>query len=331
MHPRPYESVLDLIGRTPILHLRSLDAPGRGSVFVKLEVLNPGGSVKDRPALRMVEAAEASGQLRPGGTIIEPTAGNTGIGLALVGVQRGYRVILVVPAKFSREKMLLMEALGAEVELTPAEDRMVGAIARARELAASTPGAYVPQQFENPGNPEVHYATTGAEFWEQMEGRIDALAIGAGTGGTFTGVARYVKERNPAARAVLVEPEGSVFGGGAAGTHRVEGIGNSFWPEILDRSLIDEVVTITDAESYDMVRRLARAEGLLVGGSTGANVLAAQRLAATLPAGARVVTIAPDGMDRYLSRGPAGDSLAPPSRVVASLEETPARGTAAGR
>ncbi len=326
MHDTPYESVLDLIGQTPVLHLRSLDEEGRAQIFAKLEFQNPGGSVKDRPALAMIQAAEASGRLRPGATLIEPTAGNTGIGLALVGVSRGYRVIMVVPAGFSREKMLVMEALGAEIVLTPNEERMAGAIARARELATEVPGAFIPQQFENRANPDCHHAGTGAELWRQMDGRIDAVVIGAGTGGTFTGVARYVKERAPEARAVLVEPEGSIFGGGAAGPHRVEGIGNSFWPEVLDRELVDEVLTISDRESFEMVRHLARREGLLVGGSAGANVEAARQVAARLPAGARVATVIPDGMERYLSRGPGGDSEAPPSPAVAGQKAAAARG-----
>jgi cysteine synthase A len=318
----PYESILDLIGQTPVLHLRSLDQPGAGEVYAKLEFHNPGGSIKDRPALAMIRAAEAAGELIQGATIIEPTAGNTGIGLALVGVALGYRVILVVPAGFSAEKVLLMEALGAEVVLTPSEKRMTGAIDKAHELAAAMGDAFVPQQFENRANPEGHYRGTGAEIWRQMAGRIDAVVIGAGTGGTFTGVARYVKERNPSAKAVLVEPQGSVFAGGSPGSHRVEGIGNSFWPGALDRALVDDVMTITDAESFDMVRYLARREGLLVGGSSGANVEAARRVAGQVAASGRVITVIPDAMERYLSRGPAGDSEAPPSPTVAGLDPT---------
>lgn len=307
MHERPYESILDLIGQTPVLHLRKVSPEGAAGIYAKLELHNPGGSIKDRPALQMILDAEAAGLLRPGATIIEPTAGNTGIGLALVGAARGYAVIVVLPEGFSREKFMLMESLGARVVQTPAAARMPGAINEARRLAAEIPGSFVPQQFENISNPDVHYHTTGNEIWEQMEGRIDALAIGAGTGGTFTGVVRYVKERNPDALAILVEPEGSIFSGGEPGTHRVEGIGNSFWPEVLDRSLVDEVMMIPDEESYAMVRRLARQEGLLAGGSSGANVAAALAVARRLPPEARVVTIIPDGMERYLSRGPEGD------------------------
>jgi cysteine synthase A len=310
MHDTPYESVLDLIGRTPILHLRSLDAPSGGKVYAKLEWWNPGGSIKDRPALEMIRDAEADGRLSPGMTIVEPTAGNTGIGLALVGVARGYRVVLVMPEGFSREKIMIMEALGAEVVLTPEADRMKGAIARAKDLVHAIPGAFMPQQFENPSNPRGHYRRTAEEIWGQMAGAIDAVVIGAGTGGTFTGVARYVKERSPRALAVLVEPEGSIFGGGEPGPHRVEGIGNSFWPAILDRSLIDEIMMITDVESFDMVRHLARREGVLAGGSGGANAEAARRVALRLPAGSHVITVIPDGMERYLSKGPAGDARA---------------------
>ncbi|MFQ5670810.1 MAG: PLP-dependent cysteine synthase family protein [Acidobacteriota bacterium] len=320
MHDRPYESVLDLIGETSVLHVKSLDSPGGGQVYAKLEFQNPGGSVKDRPALHMIRAAEAAGLLRPGTTIIEPTAGNTGIGLAMVGAALGYQVILVMPAGVSREKILLMEALGADIVFTRREERMAGAIARARSLAAERDDVFMPQQFENPANPEGHYRTTGAEAWRQMDGRIDAVVVGGGSGGTFTGVARYVKERNPQAKAILVEPEGSIFAGGLPGCHRVEGIGNSFWPEVLERSLMDAVVTIQDKESYDMVRHLARREGLLVGGSSGANAVAAQRVAVAMEGQGRVVTVFPDGMERYLSRGPAGDSEALSSPILAESQ-----------
>ena len=330
MHDTPYDSVLDLIGATPLLRLRSLDGPGQGSIYAKLEMFNPGGSVKDRAALQMILDAEEAGHLQPGGTIVEPTAGNMGIGLAIVGAARGYRVILVVPARFSREKLLLMEALGAELVLTPAAERMPGAIARAQELAATIPDAFVPQQFTNPSNPMVHYRTTAREIWEQMGERVDAVVIGAGTGGTFTGVSRYMKKRSPQVRAVLVEPEGSIFGGGDPGPHRVEGIGNAFWPEVLDRTLIDEVITVADGEAFEMVRHLARREGILVGGSAGANVVAARSVAAGLPEGAHVVTVAPDPMERYLSRGPAGDSQAAPPATLEHLEPEVPTGSAPG-
>ena len=298
-----YESALDLIGETPILHLRSFDRPGAASLFAKLEHLNPGGSVKDRTALGMIQDAEARGLLKPGATIVEPTAGNTGIGLALAGALLGYRVILVVPEKYSREKKQIMTALGATLEITPTADGMPGAVNRAKEIAAATPGAFVPQQFENRANPEMHYRTTAREIWQQMQGKIDALVLGAGTGGTFSGVARYVKERNPGVRAILVESEGSVLGGGEAAPHKVEGIGNSFVPKTLDRDLVDEVVAVTDRDAFATSGLLARREGILVGGSSGAAAFAAARVAERLGAGRRIVTLFTDIADRYLSQG----------------------------
>ncbi len=297
------ESALDLIGETPILHLRSYDRPRAASIFAKLEFLNPGGSVKDRAALGMIQEAEKRGLLRPGSTLVEPTAGNTGIGLALVGTLRGYKVILVVPEKYSREKKQVMKALGATLVSTPTEDGMPGAVKKAQEIAAATPGAFLPQQFENPANPEMHYRTTAREIWQQMQGRIDALVLGAGTGGTITGVTRYVKERNPGVRAVLVESEGSVLGGGTAAPHKVEGIGNSFMPKILDRSLIDEVVAVTDRDAFATVVLLARREGLLVGGSSGAAAFAAARVAEQIGPGRKIVTLFPDIAERYVSQG----------------------------
>ena len=297
------ESALDLIGETPILHLRSFDRPDSASIFAKLEYLNPGGSVKDRAALGMILEAEKRGHLRPGSTIVEPTAGNTGIGLALVGTLRGYKVILVVPEKYSREKKQIMMALGATLVSTSTEDGMAGAVKKAQEIAAATPGGFLPQQFENPANPDMHYRTTAREIWQQMQGKIEALVLGAGTGGTITGVTRYVKERNPGVRSVLVESEGSVLGGGTAAPHKVEGIGNSFLPKILDRSLIDEVVAVTDRDAFATVHLLARREGLLVGGSSGAVAFAAARVAEQIGPGRKIVTLFSDGSERYLSQG----------------------------
>jgi cysteine synthase len=304
---RVVESILDLIGRTPLLRLQPLEPTGGGQIWAKLEYLNPGGSVKDRAALGMVLAAEAAGRLRPGSTIIEPTAGNTGIGLALIGRQRGYRVILVVPANFSREKMILMQALGGELVITPPDDGIKGAIARAHELARSIPDAYVPQQFENPANPHYHHDVTAAELWEQSGGRADAIVIGGGTGGTFTGVIRYFRERGSRARAVLVEPQGSIWGGGPAGPHRVEGIGSSFWPGTLDRSLIDEIITVTDDDAFETNRMLMRECGVLGGGSSGAAVHAAIAVASQLGPEGRVLTMIPDGAERYMSHGVYGE------------------------
>ncbi len=298
-----YESALDLIGKTPILHLRSFDRPDAARIYAKLEFLSPGGSVKDRAALGMILDAERRGLLKKGATIVEPTAGNTGIGLALVGTLRGYRVILVVPEKYSREKRLLMKALGGDLVITPTSEGMPGAIRRAQEIVRETPGAFLPHQFENPANPEIHYRTTAPEIDEQMQGRVDALVLGAGSGGTFVGVARFFKERRPGLLAVLVESEGSVYGGGPAGPHKVEGIGNSFVPKILDRSLVDEVMTITDRDAFRVVARLAREEGILVGGSAGAVACAAERVARRLGPGKTIVTLFSDGSERYLSQG----------------------------
>ncbi len=301
--PRMADSILDFVGNTPLLRLGRFTPPGCAAIYAKLEFLNPGGSVKDRAALGMIEAAEAAGKLRPGSTIIEPTAGNTGVGLALIGISRGYRVTVVVPEKFVGPKTAVMNALGAEVVLTPTEKGMPGAIAKAKELAASIKDAFVPQQFENPANPEFHYKTTAAEIFEQL-GRVpDAVVIGAGTGGTFSGIARFFKERNPLVLGVLVEPQGSIWGGGPQAPYKVEGIGNSFWPGALDRSLVDEIKTVPDADSFAAVKALARTEGLLVGGSSGAAAVAARDVARSLGEGRTVVTLFADGFERYLGKG----------------------------
>ena len=300
---RVADGVLELIGETPLLRLRRYAKEAGAVLHAKLEFLNPGGSVKDRAALGMIDAAERAGRLRPGATIIEPTAGNTGVGLALIGISRGYRVIVVVPEKFVGAKTVVMGILGAEVILTPTEKGIQGAIEKARELAAKMANAFVPQQFDNPDNPAFHYATTAPEIHAQLGRLPDALVLAAGTGGTFTGVARYFKERDEHVRAVLVEPQGSVWGGGAPGPHKVEGIGNSFWPGALDRTLIDEVQTVTDDQSFAAVKELARTEGLLVGGSSGAAAHAARDVAHRLGRGAVLVTLFPDGFERYLGKG----------------------------
>ena len=300
---RVAESVTDLVGETPLLHLRKIASPGTANLFAKLEYLNPGGSVKDRAAIGIISRAEEQGLLRKGSTIIEATAGNTGVGLALIGVSRGYRVALFVPEKFSQEKVMLMRALGAEVTRTPDAEGMEGAIRRARELAAGTPNSFLAGQFENLANPDYHYQTTGREIFEQMEGRIDAVVIGAGTGGTFTGVARYIKERVPGVLAVAVEPQGSILGGGPKGDHKIEGIGASFMPKTFDEALADEIVTVRDPEAFATVGELARKEGVFSGSSGGANVYAAIQIAKRLGTGKRVVTIIPDSAERYLSKG----------------------------
>jgi cysteine synthase len=298
------ESILDLIGQTPLLHLSRFVQPPLADVYAKIEWLNPGGSVKDRAALGMILDAEEKGLLQPGGTIIEPTAGNTGIGLALVGVARGYRVILCVPRGFAEEKMKLIEVLGGEIEYVSCEVGMKGAIARSRELAADIEKSFIPQQFENTANPCFHELTTGREIVEQMNGRIDAVVIGAGTSGTFCGVSRAVKKFNPDVLCVLVEPEGSIYGGGPPGPKKIEGIGQKdFIPKIFDAQLADEIMMVLDDEVCAALKKIARVEGLLGGWSTGAAAAAAYKVAARLGPGKRVITIFPDGAERYRSQG----------------------------
>lgn len=298
------ESVIDLIGQTPLLHLTRFAPPPLADIYAKLECFNPGGSVKDRAALGMIQDAEQRGVLQPGGTIIEPTAGNTGIGLALVGVARGYRVILCVPRGYAVEKMKLMEALGGEIEYVPAEAGMKGAIACAQEMARKIPGSFVPQQFENPANPNVHEQATASEIIEQLQKPIDAVVIGAGTSGTFVGVSRALKKRNCETLCVLVEPEGSIYGGKPAGPKKIEGIGQKdFIPSIFDSELADEIMMVTDDEACSAMRRLGKTEGILGGWSTGAAAAAAYKIAERLGAGKTVVTVFPDNAERYLSQG----------------------------
>jgi len=276
---------------------------GTARIFAKLEWLNPGGSVKDRIAAAMLDDAERSGLLKPGGTIVEPTSGNTGVALAMLAAVRGYRCVVVMPEGYGEVKSRLMAALGAEVVRTPAKDLMSGAIARAREIVASTPGAFLPNQFSNAANPRIHYETTGPEIWESAGGRVDAWVSGVGTTGTFTGVARLLRERNPELLRVAVEPQGSILGGGENGPHAVEGVGLSFFPEVLDKGQIDEIVTIDDPTAFAMCHRLAREEGLLAGGSSGLAAAAALRIAERLGPGKVVVTLFPDGAERYPGQG----------------------------
>ena len=285
-----------------MLRLKRMLPPTSADVFAKLEYLNPGGSVKDRAAIGIIRRAEREGRLHPGGVIVEATAGNTGIGLALIGVNRGYRVALFVPQRFSEEKVKIMRALGAEVTRTPDEEAMLGAIRRAQQFAAETPGSFMAGQFENPANPEYHYETTAEEMFEQMEGRIDAMVIGSGTAGTFTGVARFLKKRNPKTLTIAVETQGSVLGGGPPGKHKVEGIGASFIPKNFDRSVCDEILMVSDKDAFDTVNQLAAKEGVLSGSSGGANVFAASQVAKRLGSGKRVVTMIPDSAERYLSK-----------------------------
>ena len=301
------DSIVDCIGSTPLVELGRFHAAEAGcGIFAKLEYLNPGGSVKDRIGKSMIEAAERRGELAPGGTIIEPTAGNTGIGLALVAAVRGYRCVFVVPERFSQEKQTLMRAMGAEIVPTPTKEGMEGAIARARQLAEETPGAVVMQQFANPANAAAHYETTGPEIWAQMRGRVDVAVLGAGTGGTFAGVVRYLKERNPQLVGVIVQPHGATLGKGFAGSHKTEGIGIDCMEtaELLDEALIDRMLVVKDEDAHAAVLELARMEGMLVGSSSGAAAYAARLVAReTAQAGARIVTLFADGGDRYLSKG----------------------------
>ncbi len=299
---RVAEEITELVGETPVLRLRKLSPADGAEIYAKLEYLNPGGSIKDRAALGMITRAEQAGRLKPGATIFEATAGNTGVGLALIGSGRGYKTVLAVPEGFSQEKVTLMEALGAEVIRTPKADGMTGAIHYVTERAARTPNSFVAGQFENQDNPNFHYETTARELYDQLGGEIDAVVIGCGTGGTFTGVARYLKERNPKTLAIAVETQGSVLGGGPHGEHEVEGIGASFIPKTFDGSLADEIIAVNDHDAFDMVKKLAAIEGVLAGSSAGANVFAAIGIAKRLGPGKRVATIIPDSAERYLSK-----------------------------
>lgn len=296
------DDIRDLVGNTPLLRIGHFELPPGVSIYAKLEYLSPGGSVKDRAGLYMIREAERAGLLGPGSTIIEPTAGNTGIGIALAALGRGYRVLFVVPEKFSVEKQELMRALGAEIIHTPTADGMEGAIREARRLANEIPGSFVPNQFTNQANPLAHYETTGPEIWHQLGGKVDVAVIGVGTGGTLTGVGRYLKERNPGLTVVAVEPEGSVLLGGTPGSHKTEGIGVEFIPETLDMALVDRVITVSDRDAFDMVVRLAAKEGTLVGSSSGAAFYAALTVAGESAPGTDIVVIFPDGSERYLSK-----------------------------
>lgn len=302
---RVYTSAEQLIGNTPLLELTHMEKDqGLGArVLAKLEYLNPAGSAKDRIAKGMLDEAERTGRLRPGSVIIEPTSGNTGIGLASVAAARGYRVIIVMPDTMSMERRLLMTAYGAELVLTEGAKGMRGAIDKAEELAKELPGSFIPGQFVNPANPAAHYATTGPEIWADTEGKVDIFVAGVGTGGTITGVGKYLKEQNPAVRVVAVEPADSpVLSGGKAGPHKLQGIGAGFVPEALDTGIYDEIVTVTTEEAYAAGRLMGRREGVLVGVSSGAALHAAMELAKRGEnAGKTIVVLLPDTGDRYLS------------------------------
>ncbi len=299
------QSVLDLIGETPMVRLSKIIEKDSASVYAKLEMFNPGASVKDRIALNMVEQAEKKGLLKPGSTIIEPTSGNTGIGLAIVGAVKGYKVILVMPDGMSQERIQILESFGAEVMLTSAKEGMAGAVERAREIVSTIKDAFMPQQFKNPDNPAMHRKTTAKEILRDMDGQVDAFVAGVGTGGTITGVGKVLKEHNPKTRIIAVEPKtSSVLSGGKPGPHMIQGIGAGFIPDVLDRSLIDEIIPVGDQEAYQMAKRLSREEGVFAGISCGAACVGAVKIAKMLGAGKKVVVLFPDSWERYLSLEP---------------------------
>jgi cystathionine beta-synthase len=299
------DSPLELIGHTPMVRLGKIGAPLACDLLAKLETTNPGGSSKDRPALTMVLAAEAEGLLHPGSTIIEPTSGNTGVGLAIVAAQRGYKCIFVMSDKMAPEKIDVLRAYGAEVVVCPTAvppDHPDSYYSTAERLTRETPNSFRPDQYSNPNNPRSHYETTGPEIWEQTRGRVTHFVAGAGTGGTISGVARYLKEKNPAIRIIAADPEGSVYSGGAGRPYLTEGVGEDFWPKNYDPSLVDEVVAVSDADAFAMAREVTRREGLLIGGSGGTAVAAALRVARDLPEEAVVVVLIPDSGRGYLSK-----------------------------
>lgn len=297
-----YMSIQDLIGNTPMLKLNNMGIREQVGVYAKLELLNPEGSIKDRVGMYMLNEAIESGRLQPGGTIVEATAGNTGIGIAIAALNRGYQVIFTVPTKFSVEKQKIMKALGAKVVNTSREEGMLGAEKKAAELIKEIPGAISLGQFHNPANPLAHYETTGPEIYRQMDGKIDYFVAGAGSGGTFSGVMRYLKEKNPEIKGVLADPVGSVIGGGEHADYDIEGIGNDFIADTMDMSLVDMVIKVTDQDAFNMSRLLAGREGVLAGTSSGAALSAAIKLSERTDHG-NIVVMFPDKGERYLSKG----------------------------
>jgi cysteine synthase A len=301
-HRKIAQSITELIGDTPVVRINRLVQPGDAELYVKLEYFNPSGSVKDRAAFNLIEQAEKDGYLKPGSTIIEPTSGNTGIGLAMNAAAKGYKAILVMPDNMSKERINLLKAYGAEVVLTPAAERMPGAIRKAYELSEQTPDSFIPQQFENPANPDIHRVTTALEILEQMEGRLDAFIATSGTGGTITGTGEVLKERLPQIAIYVVEPQGSpVLSGGMPGPHKLVGTSPGFIPAILNTGVYDEIIQVSDDHALQTTRDLARYEGILVGPSAGASVWTGLQIARKLGAGKRVLCIAPDTGERYLS------------------------------
>ncbi len=302
MTTRYLSKITEGIGKTPLVRLNRLSVEGGATIFGKVEFANPGGSVKDRICLNMIDEAERTGTLQPGGTIVEPTSGNTGIGLALLSAVRGYKLILVMPESMSLERASLLSSYGAQLILTPAWEGMKGAIREAQSIIAQNPEYFMPDQFSNPANPAIHRATTAVEIWEALDGNIDAFVAAVGTGGTITGCGEVMKERAPAIKIVAVEPAGSpVLSGGSPGPHKIQGIGAGFVPKVLNRSIIDDIIRVTDDQAYQTTKLLAKKEGLLVGISSGANVFAAQQVAKDLRPDQNVVTVLCDTGERYLS------------------------------
>lgn len=297
-----YQSITDMIGKTPMLRLKAFEPKPNIEIYAKLEYTNPAGSVKDRIGKHMLDMAESNGWLKPGSTIVEATAGNTGLGIALAAIGRPYKLIFTVPEKFSVEKITLLKALGAEVVLTPKEDGMTGAITRAEQIRSAIPGAISLKQFENPANPAIHFMATGPEIYEDMDGAIDLLVAGAGSGGTISGVSRYLKSRLPQLKTLVADPLGSTMGGGEEGCYAIEGIGNHFIPDTMDMSVIDGFITVTDDEAFEKVKELALKSGIFVGSSSGAALSAAIKATEQMSTG-RIVVILPDRGDRYFSKG----------------------------